>query len=96
MIIPLVLDAFRRSDYELSLQRAEEVIRRGDQRGYSLAFAAGLALGDEEATISYFRDPEARTSGDPMDPMREVRVTFSDPDVMPKYEAVIRPFMQTL
>ena len=24
------------------------------------------------------------------------RVTFTDPDVMPKYEAVIRPFIQAL
>lgn len=96
MIIPLVLDAFRRSDYEMSLQRAKEVIRRGDPRGFSLAFAASIALGDEEAARKYFFDPAARTANDPIDPMREVRVTFSNPDVMPKYQEAVGPFIGRL
>ena len=28
--------------------------------------------------------------------MREVRVTFSNPDVMPKYEEVIAPYLARL
>ncbi len=96
MIVPLALDAFRRSDYELSLARAKEIIGRGDRRGYSLAFAASLALGDREQANNYFFHPEARTSQDPSDPMREVRVTFSNPDVMPKYEKIVEPYLNQI
>ncbi|MEM9435155.1 MAG: tetratricopeptide repeat protein [Pseudomonadota bacterium] len=96
MIIPLALDAFRRSDFEGSLRYAETVIRRGDMRGYALAFAASLALGDTDAAETFFSHPDARTSSDPSDPMREVRVTFSNPDVMPRYEDVIEPYMTQL
>lgn len=96
MIIPLALDAFRRSDYEQSLQYAQAVIDRGDARGYPLAFAASLALGDTEKAEQFFSDPDARTSSDPSDPMREVRVTFSNPDVMPRYQEVIGRFLNQL
>lgn len=96
MIIPLALDAFRQSDYEQSLQYAQAVIDRGDARGYSLAFAASLALGNTERAEEFFTDPSARTSTDPSDPMREVRVTFSNPDVMPRYQEVIEPFLSQL
>ncbi|MEM1074593.1 MAG: hypothetical protein AAF665_12035 [Pseudomonadota bacterium] len=96
MIIPLALDAFRRSDYELSLQRAQTIIDRGDSRGYSLAFAASVALEDKKMAERFFTHPDARTSIDPSDPMREVRVTFSNPDVMPKYQEVIEPYLNQI
>lgn len=96
MIIPLALNAFRRSDYSQSLSYAQAVIDRGDPRGYSLAFAASLALDDVRAAEGYFYDPQARTSSDPLDPMREVRVTFSNPDVMPRYQEVVDPFLSRL
>ena len=96
MIIPLALDAFRRSDYQHSLQYAQAVIDRGDGRGYSLAFAASLAMGDTETAERFFTDSRARTSSDPSDPMREVRVTFSNPDVMSRYQEVIEPFLGQL
>lgn len=96
MIIPLALDSFRRSDYEQSLQYARAVIARGDPRGYSLAFAASVALGDTKAAEEFFTNPKARTSSDPSDPMREVRVTFSNPDVMPRYQTVIEPLLRQL
>lgn len=96
MIIPLALNAFRLSDYEQSLQYARAVIDRGDTRGYSLAFAASLALGDTEMAEEFFTDPRARTSSDPTDPMREVRVTFSQPDVIQRYQEVIMPFLSQL
>jgi len=94
MIIPLALDAFRRADYALSLRHAQTVIDRGDARGYSLAFAASVALGETEMAGRFFMNPEARTSRDPSDPMREVRVTFSNPSVMPRYEEVIKPYLE--
>lgn len=93
MIIPLALDAFRRSDYALSLRRAQTIIDRGDARGYSLAFAASVALGDMEMADQFFTHPNARIADDPSDPMREVRVTFSNPDVMPRYQEVIEPYL---
>jgi len=96
MIIPLALDAFRRSEYQQSLNYAQAVIDRGDARGYALAFAASLALGNSETAEAFFNDPNARTSFDPTDPMREVRVTFSNPDVMPRYQEVIAPFLSQL
>ena len=96
MIIPLAFDAFRRSDYERSLQYAREVIDRNDTRGYALAFAASLALGDEETAKQYFLNPDAGTPLDPSDPMRELRVTFSNPDVMSKYQTIIEPFLLEL
>ncbi|WP_415400756.1 tetratricopeptide repeat protein [Tateyamaria sp. SN3-11] len=95
MIIPLALDAFRQSDYALSLSRAQTIIDRGDTRGYSLAFAASVALGDMEMADRFFTHPNARTSREPSDPMREVRVTFSDPDVMPRYQEVIESYLNT-
>ena len=93
MIIPLALDAFRRADYALSLRRAQTIIDRGDARGYSLAFAASVALGDIEMADQFFTHPNARTANDPSDPMREVRVTFSNPDVMPHYQEVIESYL---
>ena len=93
MLIPLALDAFRRSDYEQSLQYARAVLDRGDPRGYALAFAASVGLNDLDAAQKYFAHPQARTSSDPLDPMREVRVTFSNPDVMPRYQEVIEPYL---
>ena len=93
MVVPLALDAFRRGEYAESLKHSVAVIDRGDPRGYSLAFAASFALGDTERATEYFLHPDARTSHHPMDPMREVRVTFSNPDVMTRYQEVIEPYL---
>lgn len=92
MIVPLALDAFRRADYAQSLDYAQAIITRGDQRGYTLAFAASVAMGDISQATRFFEHPNARTATDPRDPMREVRVTFSNPDIMGKYEDVIAQY----
>ncbi len=92
MIVPLALNAFRVSEYEQSLKFAEAIIARGDQRGYALAFSASLALGDLEKANAFFSHPDARTRLDPTDPMREVRHTFSNPDVLRKYDEIIAKF----
>lgn len=90
MHIPVAMDAFRRSDYVTSLERARQIIDLGDDRGYVLAAAAEISLGDLANARRYY-DLAAQTPDfDPSDPVRELRLTFSNPSVIPKYDATIR------
>ncbi len=42
--IPLAVDAFRREDFQESLQQAQIILSRGDTRGIALALAPALSL----------------------------------------------------
>ena len=89
MFIPVSIDAFRKGKYQDALDQADMIVRAGDERGIVLALAAAAALGDRDRVVRYEKAFADAVHSDPLDPLKEIRNIFNDPEVLADYERVL-------
>ncbi|WP_370321189.1 tetratricopeptide repeat protein [Oricola sp.] len=89
MYIPVVVDAFRRDDFEESLRLADKIIAMGDDRGYLQALAAAIALNDGRDKTPYiagFRQAYGEAFEQPLAEMARI---FRDEELVLKYQRAL-------
>ena len=94
--IPLAVDAFRREDFNESLQQAQIILSLGDTRGIALALAPAIKLGRDDLVKRYTKEYADYRKDDLADPLREVGNVLKTPKVLERYTETLKPVLESL